>query len=244
MKEVPSRTPAELAEDGLSSTDLAELHDPVEDRFMRVVYDRQVAKATSRRSSYVEGIPDSELEVLQDSFVRPDRRVVVRRDIYADLTGMIVDARTALVSARRTGVPGSTELRDLRVLSGYRSAREQLVIWAREYPKYYRDTEAVRRGLPGGEHGERAADHLANYIGVRVFAPGYSPHQRGGTVDLTYQQQGHWTPADTSPNAIERWRATWFYAWLHSHAHRYGFAQNPGLNEPWHWEHRVCQGQS
>ncbi|HEV2068931.1 MAG TPA: M15 family metallopeptidase [Acidimicrobiales bacterium] len=241
---MPSTSPGESPEDQLSSTDLAELQNPVEDRFMRLVYERQLAMATRRGCSYLNGVPDSELEVLPSSLVRPDRRVAVRRDICADVTRMIVDARTALVTAQRTDVPGSTEVTDLRVLSGYRSAREQLVIWAREYPKYYQATQALRRGLPGGEHGARAADHLANYIGIRVFAPGYSPHQRGGTVDLTYRRHGHWSAADTSPTAIEAWQATWFYAWLRCHAHRYGFAHNPDLNEPWHWEYRVCRGQS
>lgn len=239
-----STSPTEPPGCRLSSADLVEMQNPAEDRFMRLVYDRQVAMATRRGCSYVDGFRDSELRVLPRSLVRPDRRVAVRRDICDDLTGMIGDARTTLVTAQRTGVPGSTVLTDLRVLSGYRSAREQFVIWAREYPKYYGDTQVVRRGLPGGEHGERAADHLANYISLRVFAPGYSPHQRGATVDLTYYQQGHWSAADTSATAIEAWRATWFYAWLRSHANRYGFAQNPGLNEPWHWEHQVCRGQA
>ncbi|HEV2810204.1 MAG TPA: M15 family metallopeptidase [Acidimicrobiales bacterium] len=240
---MPSTSPGEPAEDQLSSTDLVQLQNPIEDQFMRLVYERQLAMATRRGCSYVDGVPDGELEVLPSSLVRPGRHVVVRRNICTDVTRMIVDARIALVSARGTDVPGSTEVTDLRVLSGYRSAREQLVIWAREYLKYYRATQAVRRGLPGGEHGERAADHLADYISVRLFAPGYSPHQRGGTVDLAYQQHGHWSAADTRPTAIEGWRATWFYAWLRSRAHRYGFAQNPALNEPWHCEHRLCRGQ-
>ncbi|HSH61341.1 MAG TPA: M15 family metallopeptidase [Acidimicrobiales bacterium] len=212
---------------------------------MRRVYNRQVAMAVKAGFAYTAGVLDTELRALPGACVRPGRRVAVRRDVYGDVTCMIGDARTALKAAQREGIPGSTEVTDLRVLSGYRSAREQFFIWQREYPRYYRDTQAVRRGLPGGEHGGRAVDYLADYIGLRVFCPGYSPHQHGRTVDLTYQDHRRWSAADTTATAIELWRATWCYTWLQAHAQAYGFAQNPGLNEPWHWEHEAgCEGST
>jgi LAS superfamily LD-carboxypeptidase LdcB len=225
--------------DRFSSAHLAHLLEPTEDRFMRQVYDRQVATALKRGFTYTAGASDTELRALPDACVRPGRRVAVRRDVYGDVTSMIGDAGTALQAAQREGIPGSTEVTDLRVLSGYRSAREQFFIWQREYPRYYRDTQAVRRGLPGGEHGGRAVDYLADYIGLRVFCPGYSSHQYGRTVDLTYQAHQRWSAADTTATAIELWLATWCYTWLQDHAHAYGFAQRPELNEPWHWEHQA-----
>lgn len=233
-----NHSPPELPEGHLSATDLTGLANPVEDSFLRQVYDRQVAISTERGLSPAAGIRDRELEPLPTSVVQPGRTVSVRCDILGDLTGMMTDARTALASAQHRGTPESTSVTELRVLSGYRSAREQLSIWEREYAKYYRDTRVARRDLPGGEHGSDAVDYLAHYINRRVFSPGYSPHQQGGTVDLTYRQSGRWSAADTNPTAIGRWRESWFFAWLCANAARYGFAQNPDLDEPWHWEHR------
>lgn len=203
---------------------------------MRQVYARQVAIATQARCAYVAGIPDTELAALPPATVRPGRTVSVARDVFDDLTRMMRDARTALAGAKRAGVPHAQAVTDVRVLSGYRSAREQLSIWEREYAKYYRDTRASRRDLPGGEHGSDAVDYLARYINLRVFSPGYSPHQRGRTVDLTYQEGNRWSAADTSPATIDMWRSSWFFAWLRVHAPEYGFAQNLTINEPWHWE--------
>lgn len=223
-------------EDGPSS---AHLQEPTDGQFIGRVYKRQVTMARNRGFVYTAGVPDTELRALPGACVRPGRRVAVRGDIYSDVTCMIAEAGIALEAAQREGIPASMEVADLRVLSGYRSAEEQLIIWHREYPRYYRDTQAVRRGLPGGEHGDRAVDHLADYIGLRVFSPGYSPHQHGRTVDLTYQHHGRWSAADTTATAIELWRATWCYIWLQDHAHAYGFAQNPRLDEPWHWEHQA-----
>lgn len=234
-----SITPPPESQVPLSAADLASLDDHVEDRFMREVYDRQVAISTQLGLRYAAGVPATELERLPTSLVRPGRTVSVRRDVFGALTGMVTDARTALVAAQRSGAPDSAGLTDLRVLSGYRSARDQLSIWEREYAKYYRDTRIPRRALPGGEHGSDAIDYLANYINQRVFCPGYSPHQHGRTVDLTYQQHRRWSAADTSVEALRAWRSSWFFGWLSLHAPRYGFKQNSNIDEPWHWEYRA-----
>src|SRR5262245_54067765 len=84
--------------------------------------------------------------------------------------------------------------------------------------------------------GEKSShSSLANYFNERVHSPGYSQHQRGQTVDLTFHQRD-WIPPKTNPANIARWRSSWFFGWLSSHAWEYGFVQNPMLNEPWPWE--------
>lgn len=206
---------------------------------MREVYDRQVAISTEFGLRYAGGVPATALERLPTSLVRPSRTVSVRGDVFGAVTGMMTDARTALVAAQRSGGPDSAAVTDLRVLSGYRSARDQLSIWEHEYAKYHRDTRTRRRGLPGGEHGRDAIDYLANYINRRVFCPGYSPHQQGRTVDLTYQQHRRWSAADTSAETLRMWRSSWFFGWLFLHAPRYGFEENLNIDEPWHWEYRA-----
>ncbi len=105
-----------------------------------------------------------------------------------------------------------------------------------------------RSGCPGGGRWSRAGV-LRNATVMAWSGPqpstatdqpaAYLTNLHGRTVDLTYQDHRRWSAADTTATAIEAWRATWCYTWLQKHAHAYGFAQNPGLNEPWHWEHEA-----
>ncbi len=110
-----------------------------------------------------------------------------------------------------------------------------LSIWESIFPRYYKETHTQRQAMTGGEHGPGAARFLATYFNERVHSPGYSQHQRGQTVDLTFDQRG-WIQPDSDPANIARWRSSWFFGWLSSHAWEYGLEQNPMLNEPWHWE--------
>ena len=139
----------------------------------------------------------------------------------------------------RAAHASAKDVTDLRIRSGYRSAQSQLSIWEREFPKYLKATRKHRKTLPGGEFGADAATYLATYINERVFSPGYSPHQRGKTVDVTYEEGGKWAEADSDPAAIAVWRASWFFTWLSANAAGFDLFQNPALNEPWHWELRA-----
>lgn len=205
--------------------------------FMREVYRRQVAIWTARGVAYTHEIPSRDRVSLASGDVITGRSVSVHRDIANAVRNLLRDARTALAAAGSVGVTG------LAVRSGYRSAPDQFSIWQREFPRYYRDTRTARAALPGGAHGADAAQFLAEYVNQRVFSPGYSPHQQGRTIDFSYQSAtdwpsatDNWAEADSSASGITTWTASWFFGWLSSNAARYGFAQNPAINEPWHWE--------
>jgi hypothetical protein len=229
----------------VTSADLAKNPDAKVDRFMRQVYDAQVAIWKGRGASYFEGLAPADLVTLASADVLPGRTVQLEKDAASKhLKPLLADARSALSSAKTAGDPAAANVTDVRVRSGYRGAREQFTIWEREFKKYYKDTQPARAKLAGGEFGAAAVKYLADYINVRVFSPGFSPHQRGRTVDFTYQESGKWAEADSSPAGVGRWKASWLFAWLTANAATYGFAQNPALNEPWHWELSAAAGTS
>ena len=223
--------------DDLGSTNLKTLANREQDRFMRRVYDCQVELWTSKGAVYAGSIPGTLLRKLPVKDSLPGRHIDLHRDIFAAVQNMLKDARQALSPAKPDNGKNAKHVTGIRVRSGYRSARVQFYIWERYYPKYYRRTRDQRRTLAGGEYGEAAARFLADYINKRVFPPGYSPHQQGKTVDLTYKEKEVWAEADTTPAGIEKWENSWLFAWLQQHAKKYGFAQNPNINEPWHWEY-------
>ena len=207
-------------------------------RFMREVYRRQVLLWTARNATYLHEVPPSELVTLSSSYAIPNKTIVVHKGIQHPVTNMIDDARAAL---RRAIILGGTAvgIRNVGIRSGYRSAASQFEIWMHWAPVYYRRTLTNRRDIqrfPGGEHSDTAAQYLAEYTNQRVFSAGYSPHQQGKTVDVSYEEKSGWAPADTSPEWISKWQSSWFFGWLKHNAFRYGFFQNPNINEPWHWE--------
>lgn len=220
----------------LTSADLLAQTTPSRDDFMRDVYNRQVTLALAAGVSYTGSVPDSNLAPLPSTDVLHGRGVRMHRSVVPAITALLSAARSALATAKGKD-PAARKVRGIRVRSGYRSAREQMSIWQREYSRYYRETRARRDTLVGGPHGAAAVDFLADYINVRVFSPGYSPHQTGRTVDLTYQENGVWAEASTAPADLARWQRSWLFTWLLDNAGSHGFAQNPSLNEPWHWEH-------
>jgi hypothetical protein len=177
----------------------------------------------------------------------PGRSVDVLTTISGSVRDMLDAARADLAGVNGPGGPAA-DIEQLAVRSGYRSATSQFGIWSRFAPRYYAETRAHRRTLPGGEHGADAAQYLAEYTNQRVFSPGYSPHQRASAVDLTYKyrsgtapagtERGGWAPASSEPAWIDRWRRSWFFGWLWRNAPSYGFMRNPDINEPWHWEFR------
>ena len=219
-----------------TSSDLTSLDDPVRDRFKRRVYDMQVKLWTSQGAVYVGSVPGANLKYLPAKDSLPGRRIRLHRDVIEVVKKILQDARKALLPAKTSGLKNAQHVTGIRIRSGYRSARVQFYIWERNYPKYYRRTREQRGNLSGGEHGEKAAQFLAEYINQRVFSPGYSPHQNGKTIDFTYEERGIWAEADTSPGSMRKWEESWLFFWLKQNARAYGFVCNPNINEPWHWE--------
>lgn len=226
--------PPRLQRKPITSADLKRRSPRSLDRFMRHVYDLQMQLWTAQGATYVHRLPAADLVSLAPGDTA-GAGVQLRRTVATIVHNMLADARRDLAAAKAAGTPNARGVTALAVKSGYRSAPTQLTIWEKNFLRYYDETKAARQAMPGGEHGESAAKFLADYINERVHTPGYSQHQRGETVDLTFEQNG-WIQPDTDPANIARWRSSWFFGWLTANAARYGFAQNPRLNEPWHWE--------
>jgi hypothetical protein len=214
--------------------------------FVEKVYVAQVAIWKATGATYTHEVAAADRKTLAAGDVVTGKTVSVHKDIADPLDRLLAHARKDLATDQAGGT--ATDVSALVVRSGYRSATEQMSIWEGEFKKYYKATEADRKDpaqCPSGEHGAEAAELLARYINSRVFSPGYSPHQKGKTIDFSYssatdwpKKDGNWAPADTSSSALATWSASWFFGWLSKNAAAYGFHQNPALNEPWHWEWR------
>jgi hypothetical protein len=234
---IPPHLVIQRLERQLSAAALRPLVNPEQDRFMRHVYNLQVAIWHRQGATYTARLGRRDLATLANRDTLPGRIIQIGRQAARDCHQLLDSARSALASAQRTGESSAANVTDVRARSAYRSPQKQFSIWERSYQQYYQETQAHRVGLTGGEHGEPAAQYLAEYINQRVFSPGYSPHQRGIAVDLTYLQRGRWAEASTAAADMQRWKRSWLFQWLHNHASQFGFVPNPNINEPWHWEH-------
>ena len=182
-------TPGARIQADITSRDMPRQRTSDLDRFMRHVSDLQVMLWTSQGVAYVAGVPNAHLVAVASRDVLPGRNIQLHRVIATSVQSLLADARQDLASAKAAHEPGVQDVTDIRLRSGYRSAQDHLTVWEQNYPQYYRDTKAHRLTLSGGEHGDDAALYLATYINQRVFSPGYSPHQQGQTVDLTYKRR-------------------------------------------------------
>ena len=204
---------------------------PEQIAFMRSVYQLHVARAAKARS-FVGDVPPQELDWV-DAERRQGERL--RRPAAAALRTLLSEARAALARERNAGNAQARGVSRIGITSGYRSASQQFALWEHRFAGYYRDTATERARLPGGPHGAQAADYLSRHIGRWLAAPGYSNHNRGLAADLVTVEGG--TTFSASHTQVTGWRSTWLFNWLMRHAARFGFYQNPSINEPWHWEY-------
>jgi LAS superfamily LD-carboxypeptidase LdcB len=186
-------------------------------RFMRAVYERQVALS---EGAFVDTLPKSALKTVED---RHEARIPA-----ADAAiRMLAAARADLVKEGRTGVA-------IGITSAYRSADEQFAIWQgkghggkRGFPHYYRITTKQRQAT-GDEHGAAAVNLLAKELKRWIAAPGYSNHQDGLAFDFGTGVVG-------GPLG-KIGRKAWFHRWLETNAERFDF--RPYTTETWHWVYR------
>jgi hypothetical protein len=193
---------------------------------MRRVYLRQVMAACQTRA-FVGDVPDAELSEIENG-------VRARQAAADSCRRLLAAARAAL-----TADPTAGSVSSVGLISGYRSASEQLANWNRNFPRYYRETSADRTALAGGEFGGAAAALLTRYISRRLAAPGFSLHNNGLAIDFVTVEGGVSMGADTSAKNRARWRRSWFFRWLGDNAAAYFFFQNTSIDEPWHWEFRA-----
>ncbi|MGB7537784.1 MAG: DUF4157 domain-containing protein [Anaerolineales bacterium] len=227
----PSLTPAASGA-AITSANLSPVSDSTQNAFKRRVYDLQVGMFTSHGTPYTG---TSVVETLPASDSRTGRIIELRPAVIPFVQSLLTAARRALAEAQRAGDTRARGVTDLAILSGYRSARGQLSLWDRRYDQYRGETRECRSRIQGGEYSDTAAQYLAMYINQRLHPAGYSQHQQGMTIDVTYRRNGAWAEADTSVAGVQSWEDSWFYRWLIAHAYASGFFPNPEIHEPWHW---------
>lgn len=208
------------------------------DQFRCRVLNAQYRLSIDRGASSTAHIDAGRLEPIASEDALPRRSVTALKELTPRLRQLLRHCRHDLAGDRALGIEGSKGVVDVRIRSAYRSATEQSRIWHSQFAKYYRRTELERQELRGGPHGSLAVRRLAEYIDRRLFAPGFSQHQKGLAIDFTFRTSAGWAPADTSSAGLRLWKDSWLFQWLNAHAWEYDLRQNPYLDEPWHWEFR------
>lgn len=188
-------------------------------QFIKKVYDINLARNTNR--TFVNDVPDSELSVVEG-------RYKLRKEAAKSAKDMLKAIREAIASAQKNVTVG--------VNSAYRPASSQFRLW-NEYVtnQYYPDTTNYRKGLEGGEHGDKAADYLARYTRGRIATPGYSNHNNGLAIDISNIEDGKRLRNKTNKSDTDKWRQSWLWSWLSTNAAKYNFYQDNDIDEPWHW---------
>jgi hypothetical protein len=198
--------------------------------FMRRVYEVQLHRS-ERARPFVGDVSPNELALIEGGTKARIETAAACRDLLAA-------ARAGLAAAQSGHDPHAAAVERISLVSGYRSASQQLAAWQANFPTYYHLTQEERRRMPGGEHGEQAVEVTARYVGARLAAPGYSLHNNGLAIDFGTRESGHDLGAHTNAESLRRWKASWLFAWLMAHAGDYGLFQNRTIDEPWHWEFR------
>ncbi|MCF2146268.1 M15 family metallopeptidase [Desmonostoc muscorum LEGE 12446] len=206
---------------------------PEQLEFMQQVYNYHV-KSSAKKRPFVNDIPAAELAVIEGGHRAKISAAQSCRDLLAA-------ARAALEQQQQAQVEQALSVKNITLISAYRSASQQFTIWQRNFPNYYRETASKRAGLSGGEHGQKAVAYLAGYISSLVAAPGYSLHNNGLAVDLGTRDKG--VNLGASKSQRQPWRQSWLFGWLTVNASQFNYYQNTSIDEPWHWEYRETTPQ-
>ncbi|MCX5394791.1 D-alanyl-D-alanine carboxypeptidase family protein [Streptomyces sp. NBC_00094] len=201
--------------------------------FRQRVLDAHLARTRARKGKPGRDLAPEELTSV------PGTSIAMRSDAAEAAGRLLAAARRALAAAQTTGQEDAARTVRLTGGSGYRGRAHQQRLWLGYFRRYYSQSADARAGLPGGPHGDAAVRYMLDVFGIpsRIAAPGYSNHQNGIAIDfLQMRGRGQAIANSTGARAVARWRATWFFGWLTTHAHRFGFV--PYAKEPWHWIYR------
>ena len=198
-----------------------------------------------RKGAPIADLTDADLALVRGTPIR------MRKDAAAAADRLLSAARAALAHAQRAGHPDAVKTLGVGAISGYRSRAHQERLWkgyfdgTRRKPKgYYDETALARAVLPGGPHGDRAADHMLRVFRIpdRIAAPGYSNHQAGLAIDLRQERiKGEPVFNSTSKRWVRNWESTWLFEWLLANAGAIGFKRY--RKEPWHWTYQPAGGE-
>ncbi len=157
--------------------------------------------------------PVSRSRALPDGYAPPD----LVNDLDHPLRALVVsELRAMFAAAERAGA-------DLEVVSGYRPATYQALLFERAVQRQLGRDESLSR--------DEAEDLAARF----VAPPGRSQHQLGTTADLSSWEIGYAIRRDFAETAAGRWLAE--HAWEYGFILPYTAAAEPRTGyvaEPWH----------
>jgi subtilisin family serine protease len=201
--------------------------------FREMVLAAHIERSRSRKGAARPNLTPSQLRQVRGT------TVCMATEAAAKAGELLDAANAAIAHGRRTGDPAIGPTSRITAWSGYRGREHQARTWRRLFSRYYDKTLAAREQLRDGPHSRAACQYMLDVYKIpdRIAAPGYSNHQAGVAIDFRQILEG----ADriqnsTEPEAVARWRHTWFFKWLKDNAARFGF--QPYRKEPWHWEYR------
>lgn len=228
---IAALAPEKLSREGLSEEAYA---------FKQEVYRRHVERGTKSGRTRIFDLPPEQLAPI------PGTDILMRKDAAQALGKLLAAARADLAhdlkvlkgdKATEDRRARALRVKELGVNNAYRSASRQFGIWDRNFLKYYKATADKRALCEGGPHGDKAADLLREYIGIRVAAPGFSNHQGGIAVDFAlHLKDDNLGPSTAQSNA---WKESWFWQWLKKRAGEFGFVEYEP--EEWHWEYKPAR---
>ena len=204
--------------------------------FKRKVYRRHVSQSEAKRR-FVPSVPKADLGNVEFG-------QQMRKAAAASCVALLAKARAALAGEKAQGKAAALNVKAFGARSGYRSVERQFNGWQGAFGTYYRDTQAQRASLQGGSHGEAAVKVLAQYIGRRLGAPGFSLHNTGLAMDFFTKEGTLSLGPNTSAKSVAAWKRSWLFDWLKRNAAAYQFFQNTNIDEPWHWEYRGPTNQA
>lgn len=203
---------------------------PVQQQFMHSVYQGHVYRS-AQRGNFVGDVASARLARIEKQHQAQVKAAKACQELLK-----VVRVDLAQQKPEQSIRSGTVEY--VSIISAYRSASQQFLKWQTNFPGYYRQTRPQRSSMPGGEHGTAAVQFMVRYVGSRLAAPGYSLHNSGLAVDFgTKEDRRNLTP-DTTPASVRQWRGSRLFRWLSTNASRFGYHQNPSIDEPWHWEYR------
>lgn len=197
--------------------------------FKQDVYRRHVARGEAGGNTRVFDLPPSQLARVPGTSYRmkPDAARALGRLLHAARLDLRRDSQSrnnAYEARYQRWLAG--RVASIGINNTYRSASRQFDLWDGYFLDYYRAVRPQLYRMPGGVHGEAAAERMREYVGERIAAPGYSNHQRGIAVDFRLGMKG----------LNQKWSEYWFWHWLNRRASEFGFV--PYAPEAWHWEYK------
>jgi len=226
----------ELPEGAFTSESLAPMKTPEATALMRRVYNAQVRNTLAAGKTYLFGLPDDDLRLVEDDHW-------MHKEASDDCRWLLLFARQEL--QRIQAAKPSKHPITIGIASAYRTPEDDGKAWHAAFTTHYDDTKPKRDEFDTGAHGDEAFRLLLKIMPKAKAAAGFSNHTQGRAVDFSTQEvidgKLQFLTAKTSQH--ELWKKCWFFKWLvaDGNAAKYRFVElsNPGTTEEWHYDHKM-----